>query len=53
MTDDPITAALQQLAEHHDQLTQLTELITAIGDTLRTRGCPDQACGDPALRRRC
>ena len=26
MTDDPITAALQQLADHHDQLTQLTEL---------------------------
>jgi hypothetical protein len=35
MTDDPITAALQQLADHHDQLTQLTELITGIGDTLR------------------
>ena len=24
MTDDPITAMLQQLADHHDQLTQLT-----------------------------
>ena len=35
MTDDPITAALQQLADHHEQLTQLTELITGIGDTLR------------------
>jgi putative transposase len=35
MTDDPITAALQQLADHHDQLTQLTDLVTAIGDTLR------------------
>jgi hypothetical protein len=35
MTDDPITAMLQQLAGHHDQLTQLTELITGIGDTLR------------------
>ena len=35
MTPDPITAALQQLADHHDQLTQLTELITGIGDTLR------------------
>ena len=35
MTDDPITAALQQLADHHDQLTQLTELIAGIGDTLR------------------
>ena len=35
MTDDPITAALQQLADHHDQLTQLTELVTDIGDTLR------------------
>ena len=35
MTDDPITAVLQQLADHHDQLTQLTELITGIGDTLR------------------
>jgi hypothetical protein len=35
MTDDPITAMLQQLAGHHDQLAQLTELITGIGDTLR------------------
>ena len=35
MTDDPITAALQQLADHHEQLTQLTELITGIGGTLR------------------
>ena len=35
MTPDPITAALQQLADHHDQLTQLTDLVTAIGDTLR------------------
>ena len=35
MTHDPITAALQQLADHHEQLTQLTELITGIGDTLR------------------
>jgi len=35
MTDDPITAAVQQLADHHDQLTQLTDLVTAIGDTLR------------------
>ena len=35
MTQDPITAALQQLADHHEQLTQLTELITGIGDTLR------------------
>ena len=35
MTDDPITAALQQLADHHEQLTQLTELTTGIGDTLR------------------
>jgi hypothetical protein len=35
MTNDPITAALQQLADHHDQLTQLTELITGIGETLR------------------
>src|SRR6266699_2488773 len=35
MTDDPITAALQQLADHHDQLTQLAELVTGIGDTLR------------------
>ncbi len=35
MTQDPITAALQQLADHHDQLTQLTDLITGIGDTLR------------------
>jgi hypothetical protein len=32
---DPITAALQQLADHHDQLTQLTDLVTEIGDTLR------------------
>jgi hypothetical protein len=35
MTQDPITAALQQLAGHHEQLTQLTDLITSIGDTLR------------------
>ena len=35
MTNDPITAMLQQLADHHDQLTQLTELINGIGDTLR------------------
>src|SRR5262249_15962142 len=35
MTNDPITAVLQQLADHHDQLTQLTELIAGIGDTLR------------------
>ena len=35
MTHDPITAALQQLADHHEQLTQLTDLITGIGDTLR------------------
>src|SRR5690242_21362579 len=35
LTNDPITAMLQQLADHHDQLTQLTELITGIGDTLR------------------
>ncbi len=35
MTADPITAALQQLADHHEQLTQLTDLITGIGDTLR------------------
>jgi hypothetical protein len=35
VTDDPITAVLQQLADHHDQLTQLTELVTGIGDTLR------------------
>ena len=35
MTPDPITAALQQLADHHEQLTQLTDLITGIGDTLR------------------
>ena len=35
MTDDPIAAVLQQLADHHDQLTQLTELVTGIGDTLR------------------
>ena len=35
MTDDPITAALAQLADHHEQLTQLTDLITSIGDTLR------------------
>ena len=35
MTDDPITAVLQQLADHHDQLTQLAELVTGIGDTLR------------------
>ncbi len=35
MTDDPITAALQQLADHHERLTRLTELITGIGDTLR------------------
>jgi len=35
MTSDPITAALQQLADHHEQLTKLTELITGIGDTLR------------------
>jgi hypothetical protein len=30
-----ITAALQQLADHHEQLAQLTDLITGIGDTLR------------------
>jgi hypothetical protein len=35
MTPDPITAALAQLAGHHEQLTQLTDLITGIGDTLR------------------
>ena len=35
MTQDPITAALQQLADHYEQLTQLTDLITGIGDTLR------------------
>ena len=35
MADDPITAMLQRLAAHHEQLTQLTELITGIGDTLR------------------
>ena len=35
MSDDPITAALQQLADHHEQLSQLTDLITGIGDTLR------------------
>jgi hypothetical protein len=35
MPPDPITAALQQLADHHEQLTQLTDLITDIGDTLR------------------
>jgi hypothetical protein len=34
MTPDPITAALQQLADHHEQLTKLTDLITGIGDTL-------------------
>ncbi len=34
MTPDPITAALQQLADHHEQLTQLTDLIAGIGDTL-------------------
>ena len=34
MTHDPITAMLQQLAGHHEQLAQLTELITAIGGTL-------------------
>jgi hypothetical protein len=35
VTPDPITAALQRLADHQEQLTQLTELITGIGDTLR------------------
>ena len=35
MTPDPITAALKQLADHHERLTQLTDLITGIGDTLR------------------
>jgi len=35
MTNDPITAALQQLADHHEQLAELTDLITGIGDTLR------------------
>jgi hypothetical protein len=35
MADDPITAALQQLADHHERLTQLTDLITGIGDNLR------------------
>ena len=35
MTHDPITAALHQLAAHHEQLTQLADLITGIGDTLR------------------
>jgi hypothetical protein len=35
MTDDPITAVLQQLADQLTQLTQLTELVTGIGDTLR------------------
>ena len=35
MTDDPITAALQQLADHHEQLVKLTDLIVGIGDTLR------------------
>src|SRR5207248_2501158 len=40
MTDDPITAALQQLADHHDQLTQLTDLVTAIGDTVSPSRIP-------------
>jgi hypothetical protein len=53
LTSDPITAALQQLAEHHDQLTQLTELITAIGDTLRSTRPPCSSLRRPALRRRC
>ena len=35
MTGDPITAALQQLADHHEQLVKLTDLIVGIGDTLR------------------
>jgi len=30
-----LLAVLQQLADHHDQLTQLTSLVTGIGDTLR------------------
>ena len=38
MTPDPITAALQQLADHHEQLTQLTELITGIGDAVQGNG---------------
>ncbi len=35
MTPDPITAALQQLADHSEQITQLTGLVTGIGRTLR------------------
>ena len=53
MTHDPITAALQQLADHHEQLTQLTELITGIGDTLREHaGRPGQARRAHSRRRR-
>ena len=57
MTHDPITAALQQLADHHEQLTQLTELIAGLGDTLReheaaltrlTETTPDGYRPDPA-----
>jgi hypothetical protein len=34
---DPITAALQELAEHHEQLTQLDERETAHFTTLSSR----------------
>ena len=52
MTDDPITAALQQLADHHDQLTQLTELITGIGDTLREHQAALEKLAETPRRRR-
>ncbi len=48
MTDDPITAALAQLADHHEQLTQLTDLVTGIGDTLREHAAALAKLAEPA-----
>ena len=47
MPSDPITAALQQLADHHEQLIQLTELVTGIGDTLREHEAALAALAEP------
>jgi hypothetical protein len=37
-SNDPITAALAQLAAHHERLAELTDLITGIGRTLERDG---------------
>ena len=47
MTHDPITAVLQQLADHHEQLTQLTDLVTGIGDILREHQAALEKLAEP------